>query len=276
MLLDGTIRPATKAQVDDFGSIIHGGGDGEDDVRDVSVFGRPHLPERAEYAVGRDLSGGRDSVDALTVIRRGGNQACNHGAVPESIDWPLGVNGVEPVVAKDIIDQPVTVVVEAVESLGRLGENRPSQIGMQRGDARIHHANQDTLLGSIDRLRLDVINVDAGGADDISDGLSRILQVPLLAEARIDCLRLRSEVRTGPGHRRLGSQNFAELVRGQRIGRTIIETDPKGGQTPLERQRVLGFDGRDLLGRRLFLIGHEDDPRLEDIRRHRDDVQQAD
>ena len=203
------VGATTQAKIDDLGTIVHRSRNSEQDIGNIRILWSAHLTERTEYAVGRNLSCGRDSVDALTVIRRGGDQACHHGTMPVRIDRPLGVNRVEPVVTKDIIDQSIAVVVEAVESLGRLGENRPSQIGMQRGDARIHHANQDTLLGSIDRHRLDVINVDAGGADDISDGLSGILKIPLLSEACVDHLRLSPEVRTSPGYRRLSRQNLA-------------------------------------------------------------------
>ena len=71
LLLNGTERWPAKAQVDDFGAIFHGSSNREDNVRDVSVFGRPHVPERVEYAVGRNLSCGCDTVDSLTIVRGG-------------------------------------------------------------------------------------------------------------------------------------------------------------------------------------------------------------
>ena len=215
-------------------------------------------------------------MDTLSVIRRGRNQTSHHRPVTTRVDRQGEVQRVKPIEPRDVVDETIAVVIDTVEDLGRLRMQRADQVWVEKRNTGIDDTNQDALLGSIDRLRFNIINVDAGGADDISDGLTGILQVPLLAEARIYGLRLRSEVRTGPGHRRLGSQNFAELVRGQRIGRTIIETDPEGRQAALKDKGVLSLDGGHLLGRDLLLVGDEDHPWLEDVRRHRDDMQQAD
>ena len=149
------------------------------------------------------------------------------------------------------------------------------QVGMKKRDAGIDHADQDALLRSIDGFGADIVDVDSRRADNVSYGLASILEVPLFPEACVRSLRLGTEVRTGGRDGGFRRQDLTQLVRRQRLGRAIVEADPESGQAPLERQRILGFDGRDLLGRGVFLVGHEDDPRLEDIRRHRDDVQQA-
>ena len=214
-------------------------------------------------------------MDSLAVIRRRRDQSCHHRAVAASIDRQLDVRRVIPVIARDVVDESVPVVIDSVKHLDRLRMKGSGQLGVKKRDAGIDDADQDALLGGIDGLSANVVDIDSGGADDVSHGLSGILKVPLLAEAGIDSLRLGAEIGAGGGHGRLGGEDLAQLIGRKRICRTIIETDPESRQAALKDQGVLGLDGGHLLGRDLLLVGDEHDPGLEDVRGHRDDVQQA-
>lgn len=175
-----------EAQVDDLGTHLDRVGGRIGDRRHIRT--RSQKSEVIEHPQRHDKGCWCDSRTTFSILGFCDERAGNERAVPTLIErFPIIV---EEVPAEEVIDEPIPVVVYAVEQrlLGQLYKISPGpvdQLRVIKGNAGVHDSYNDKLHRRVPLHGLWPVDVDADGTQPSIDELPRVVERPLHRERRI-------------------------------------------------------------------------------------------